>query len=105
MKDFHKNGWELLTKKLPKDRIEKIENEAAKEIFQIRLSELRRKNNIRQTDVKSFSQSALSKLEARKDMKISTLIEYMKNINMSLEIKAFPRGKHSKADEAILVKI
>jgi len=105
MKGFKKNGWEHLTKRLPKERIEKIEKEAAKEIFRIRLSELRKKNSVRQVDVKSFSQSALSKLEARKDMKISTLIEYMKNIGMGLEIKAFPKGKHSKKDEAVLVRV
>jgi hypothetical protein len=105
MKGFKKNGWERLTKNLPKERLEKIEKEAAKEIFRIRLSELRQKNNVRQVDVKSFSQSALSKLESRKDMKISTLIEYMKNIGMGLEIKAIPKGKHSKKDEEILVRI
>ena len=105
MKGFKKGGWELLTKNLPQERREAIENEAANEIFNIRLADLRRKNNIRQTDVSSFSQSALSKLEKRKDMKISTLIEYMKSIGMGLEIKAFPKGKHSKKDEAILVKV
>ena len=105
MKGFKKDGWDVLTRNLPQNRREAIENEAASEIFKIRLAELRQKNNIRQTDVTSFSQSALSKLEKRKDMKISTLIEYMKSIGMGLEIKVFPKGKHSKKDEAILVKV
>lgn len=105
MKKFQKNGWDILTKDVSQKRLEKIEKETSNEIFKIRLSELRKKNNIKQTDVKSFSQSALSKLESRKDMKISTLIEYLKNINMGLEIRAIPKGKHSKKDEAVLVKI
>ena len=105
MKGFKKDGWDVLTRNLPQNRQEAIENQAANEIFKIRLAELRQKNNIRQTDVTSFSQSALSKLEKRKDMKISTLIEYMKSIGMGLEIKVFPKGKHSRKDEAILVKV
>ena len=105
MKGFKKDGWELLTKNLPQERCEASENEAASEIFKIRLADLRRKNNIRQTDVTTFSQSALSKLEKRKDMKVSTLIEYIKSIGMGLEIKAFPKGKYSKKDEAILVRV
>lgn len=105
MKSFKKNGWDELTKDISQKRLNKIEEETSKEIFRIRLSELRKRNNIKQTDVKSFSQSALSKLEARKDMKISTLIEYLKNIDMGLEIRAIPKGKHSRKDEAILVKI
>ncbi len=105
MSKFQKKGWNILTKDISKERLDKIEQETSNEIFKIRLSELRKQNNIRQTDVKSFSQSALSKLEERKDMKISTLIEYLKNINMGLEIRAIPKCKHSKKNEANLVKV
>lgn len=104
MKGFKKKGWEHLTSRVSKKRLNNIEKKANDEIFKIKLSELRKKNNVRQIDVTSFSQSSLSKLEARSDMKISTLIEYMKSIGMGLEIKAVPKGKHSKKDETILVQ-
>jgi len=62
---------------LPEKRIKKAHKEAEQAILQIKLSELREKQGIRQEDIKSFSQSGVSKLETRKDMKISTLIEYL----------------------------
>lgn len=104
MNGFIENGWDVLTRRLPKERLEKIENEAAKEIFRIRLAELRKKNNMRQIDIDAFSQSGLSKLENRKDMKISTLMEYIRSIGMHLEIKAYPEGK-SEQNATVLVKI
>ena len=105
MKGFKKNGLKILAAKLPQERVERAKENAAKEIFKIRLAELRKKRNIRQTDIKSFTQSSLSKLETRKDMKISTLIEYLKSIGMGMEIKAYPKGKKQKDDVVVLVKV
>lgn len=45
---------------------------------------------IRQEDIKGFTQSSISKLESRKDIKVSALIEYLDNIGMGVEIKAYP---------------
>jgi hypothetical protein len=60
---------------------------------------------MKQEDIRTFTQSGISKLESRKDMKVSTLVEYLQNIGMGLEIKAYPKkGKH-KADEVVLLKI
>ena len=105
MKGFKKNGLKILAAKLPKERVERARENAATEIFKIRLAELRKNRNIRQTDIKSFTQSSLSKLEARKDMKISTLIEYLKSIGMGMEIKAYPKGTKHQDDGVILVKV
>jgi len=74
-------------------------------ILRIRLSELRKQMGVKQEDIRAFTQSGISKLESRKDMKLSTLVEYLQNIGMGLEIKAYPKkGKH-KADEVVLLKI
>jgi hypothetical protein len=38
-------------------------------------------------------------------MKISTLVEYLQNIGMGLEIKAYPKKSKHKADEVVLLKM
>ena len=89
---------------LSKDRIKNAQREAEKEILQIRLAEVREKLGIRQEDIKSFSQSSVSKLESRKDMKISTLIKYLGNLGLCIEIKAYPKNKKKKNEEIVLLK-
>jgi hypothetical protein len=104
MKGFRKNGYEHLAAQISPERRRRVEGKAAHEIFKIHLSELRKAARIKQTDITAFSQSGLSKLESRRDMKISTLIEYLKSIGMGIEIKAYPARKHSKRDDVVLVK-
>lgn len=89
---------------LPEERAKRAKKEAEKEIFQIRLSELRKKRGIRQKDIKAFSQSSISKLESRKDIRISTLLEYLDNIGMGVEIKAYPKNKDEEG-ETILLRV
>jgi hypothetical protein len=56
-----------------------------KAILLIRLSELRKQMGVKQEDIQAFTQSGISKIESRKDMKISTLVQYLNNIGMDLE--------------------
>ena len=95
---------EELASTLSKDRIKNAQREAEKEILQIRLAVLREKLGIRQEDIKSFSQSSVSKLESRNDMKISTLIKYLGNLGLSIEIKVYPKNKKKKNEEIVLLK-
>jgi len=90
---------------LPPVRVQRAKKEAEKEIFRIRLSELRKQMGVKQEDILSFTQSGISKLESRKDMKISTLVEYLQNIGMGLEIKAYPKKRKYKEDGFVLLKI
>ncbi|MEW6585585.1 MAG: XRE family transcriptional regulator [Nitrospirota bacterium] len=60
---------------------------------------------MKQEDIRAFTQSGISKLEARKDMKISTLVEYLHNIGMGVEIKAYPRRRKHKIDEVVLLRM
>jgi len=94
-----------LESELDKEEIESAEREAAQDIFLIKLAELRKMQGIRQNEIKSFSQSGISKLEARKDVKISTLIEYLNELGLGMEIKVYPKGSHKKSQETILVKV
>lgn len=90
---------------LPPDRKENAHKQAEKEIFQIRLSQLRKKMGFCQEDIKGFTQSSISKLEARKDIKLSTLIEYLSKIGMGVEIKAYSKSNDGKPhEEFILLK-
>jgi hypothetical protein len=101
----NKDFTDELAAMLPRERIDRAKKDAEKEIFQIRLAELRKRMGIRQEDIKTFSQSSISKLEARKDIKISTLIEYLDNIGMGVEIKAYPKNKGRKSSgEVVLFK-
>ncbi len=93
---------ELLSS-LPEKKLRKAYAEAEKVILQILLSEIREKRGIRQEDLKTFSQSGASKLESRKDMKISTLIEYLDNLGLGIEIKAYPKNSKNKSEKEILI--
>jgi hypothetical protein len=106
MTEKNKDFTTELAEMLPPERVARARKEAEKEIFQIRLSELRKKMGIRQEDIKTFSQSSISKLEARKDIKISTLIEYLKNLGLGIEIKAYQKSEgRKKNQEYVLLKI
>ncbi|HNS31551.1 MAG TPA: XRE family transcriptional regulator [bacterium] len=95
-----------LVSTMPAQRIKKAKKAAEKEIFKIRLAQLREEMGLRQQDLKDFNQSGISKLEARTDMKLSTLIEYLKNINMGMEIIAYPKNiKKKNIQEITILKV
>ncbi|MEW6184978.1 MAG: XRE family transcriptional regulator [Thermodesulfobacteriota bacterium] len=94
-----------LTSMISPERSKRAQKEAEKEIFQIRLSEIRKRMGIRQEDIRSFSQSGISKLESRKDMKISTLVDYLNNIGLGLEIKVYPKDHKRKGGKEITLLI
>ena len=85
-------------------RVKKAHKEAENEIIKIRLSALREKQGLRQEDIKSFTQSSVSKLESRNDMKISTLVEYLNNLGLGIEIKAYPKKNTKKNEEILILK-
>ena len=68
----------------------------------IKLKALRGKYGIKQEEVKNFSQTAVSKLERRKDLKISTLIDYLESLGFGLEITAMQ--KENNAVREVLLK-
>ena len=49
--------------------------------------------------------SAVSKIEKRKDMKISTLIDYLDSLGMGLEIITYPKTATSNGQEKVFLKI
>ena len=87
------------------ESIERSRRKAEQEIFAIKLGQLREKCGLKQTEVKNFSQTSVSRLERRKDIKISTLIDYLSSMDMGLEIKIYPKGKNIKMNEEVLLKV
>jgi hypothetical protein len=69
---------------------------AEKESLNIRLGILREKYGVKQGNVADFTQIAGSKLENRKDIRISTLIDYLDSLGMGLEITAYPKNSNEK---------
>ena len=78
---------------------------AEQEILTIKLGQLREKLGVKQDEFTNFSQTSISRLEKRKDIRISTLIEYLNNLGMGLEIKTFPKKKSKKISEEILLRV
>jgi hypothetical protein len=69
---------------------------AEQESLTIRLGMLREKYGMTQSEITNFTQTAVSKLEKRKDIRISTLIDYLDSLGLGLEIAACPKNSTKK---------
>jgi hypothetical protein len=75
---------------------------AQEESLNIKLAMLREKYGVKQSEIDNFTQTAVSKLENRKDIRISTLIDYLDSLGMGLEITAYPRNS---TDKELLLRV
>nr|AGS53792.1 hypothetical protein [uncultured bacterium contig00039] len=85
-----------LDKKMNPEILARAKRMAQKESLNIRLALLREKYGVKQNEIENFTQTAVSKLENRKDMRISTLIDYLDSLDMGLEIAACPKNSTKK---------
>ncbi|MES0490315.1 MAG: XRE family transcriptional regulator [Leptospirales bacterium] len=99
-----KKAKENIKTKLSASRTGVAEENTKSMILNIPLAELREYMGIKQVDIDAFAQSSISKIENRKDIKISTLRKYLDSIGMELEIKVRPRGSKSKKEEVLIMK-
>jgi hypothetical protein len=76
--------------------LEKARRMAREESLNVMLAILREKYGMKQNELTNFTQTAVSKLENRKDIRISTLINYLDSLGMGLEITARPRNSTKK---------
>lgn len=53
----------------------------------------------------NFTQSSVSKIEKRKDIKISTLIDYLDSLGMGLQITTYPKVNFAGSNEKVLLKL
>lgn len=100
-----KNAARAMADSMTKDQVRSARALADREILAIKLASLRERQGIRQSDITSFSQTAISKLERRKDMKLSTLIEYLAGIGMGLEIRVYAKDSRGSRKTETLLKV
>lgn len=99
------NALEAMKDSMSPEDFAKAKLNAEQEIFAIKLANLREKQGLKQSELTSFTQTAVSKLESRKDMKISTLIEYLDDIGMGIEIKVYPKTQSQTNKSEVLLKV
>ena len=100
-----KEALKMMKSKMTPESIREAYIKAEQEILTIRLAQLREEQNRKQSEMNNFTQSSVSKIEKRKDIKISTLIDYLDSLGMGLEIITYPRVANASMQERILLKI
>jgi transcriptional regulator with XRE-family HTH domain len=83
--------WSELTKKMSKERREKVERRVREELLEMDLREMRKLVGKTQQDVAKLAkmaQSELSKTERREDHRLSTLRRYVQALGGELEVIA-----------------
>ena len=96
---------EAMESMMSPESVERSRKKAEQEIFAIKLGMLREKRGLKQNEINNFSQTSVSRLEKRNDMKISTLVEYLHGLDMGLEIRAYPKNATIKMEEEILLRL
>ena len=100
-----KRAIEAMESMMSPESVERSRKKAEQEIFAIKLGMLREKRGLKQNEVRNFSQTSVSRLERRKDLKISTLVDYLHGLDMGLEIRTYPKNKKIKMEEEVLLRI
>ena len=100
-----KDAIKMMKCKMTPESVKRAEIKAERDIMAIRLAELREERNVKQSEMTNFTQSSVSKIEKRKDIKISTLIDYLDSLGMGLEIITYPKMSDSKSMEKVLLKV
>ena len=99
------NAVEAMKSTMTGESVNRAQLLANHDILQIHLAELRRRMNLEQSDMPAFSQSSISRLERRNDIKLSTLIEYLQGIGMGMEIRVYPKNGKNQGQMETLLKL
>ena len=100
-----KEAIKMMESMMTPESIRRAHIKAEQEIMTIRLAQLREELNKKQSEMENFTQSSVSKIEKRKDIKISTLIDYLDSLGMGLEILTYPKAAKQTTQKTILLKI
>ena len=100
-----KDTIKMMESNMSPESVRRAHIKAEQDILSIRLAQIREEHNVKQSEMTNFTQSSVSKIEKRKDMKISTLIDYLDNLGMGLEIITYPKFSGSKKEEKVLLKV
>jgi hypothetical protein len=77
-------------KVMGKERFSKALKKGQEKVNELRLKMAREIIGLNQTDLKGMTQPEVSKIEKRKDLKISTLDKYAKSMGMKVKISLVP---------------
>ena len=99
--DFFKEA----EKSMSQDSIRGAKREANKIMLNLGLAELRKNAGQSQSEISGYRQSSVSKIEARKDMKISTLVAYCLSLGLGVEINAVQVNQNGKNIKKNLLRI
>ena len=69
------------------------------------LARLRESKGMKQADMKKFSQTSISKLEKRKDIKLSTLIQYLDGMGLGLELRVYDKGAKENTETRLILRV
>ena len=69
-----KDAIKMMENNMSEEAVRRAHIKAEQDIMAIRLAELREEQNVKQSEMANFTQSSVSKIEKRKDMKISTSV-------------------------------
>ena len=84
-----KDAIKMMESNMSAEAIRRAHIKAEQDSMSIRLTQLREEQNIKQSEMIHFTQSSVSKIEKRKDMKIST----------------YPKLADSSKQEKVLLKL
>jgi hypothetical protein len=96
--------FESAKKNMSSESIEIAKNKANKILFNMKLSDLRKQSGVKQTKIEGFSQTSISRIEGRDDIKLSTLVDYIHALGMEIEIKVINKKKRNQNKEILLMK-
>ena len=97
-----KNAIKMMENNMSEDSVRRAKMKAELESLSIRMSMLREEQSVKQSEMKNFRQSSVSKIESRKDMKISTMLDYFDSLGMGVEISVFPRSGNQNSKQVLL---
>lgn len=103
-KKKYRDFFESAKNVMPPDRFKRAVERGEKIVAFLRLAEARKKMGLRQVDVSGYSQTEVSKIENRSDIKLTTLIAYMKSIGMGLKIVGIPQNETEEEFEILTAK-
>ena len=89
-KDNYTDFFESAKEIMPPDKFKRATQRGEEIIAFLNLAETRKKMGLRQVDVDGFTQTEVSKIEHRSDIKLSTLIDYMQSIGLGIKILGVP---------------
>ena len=87
-----KDAIKMMESKMSPESVRRAHIKAEQDIMAIRL-------------MAYFTQSSVSKIEKRKDIKLSTLIDYLDSLGMGLKIITYPKGAISEKSEKVLLSV